>query len=47
MLHLYILQNKRCVLNLSICADNHLVAEHHNEMAAVKKCNAFYPKKVF
>ncbi len=25
------------VFNLSICADNHLVAEHNDEIAAVKK----------
>ncbi len=31
------LQNKRCALNLSICADNHLVAENNDEIAAVKK----------
>ncbi len=36
------------VLNLSICADNHLVAEHNDEIAAVKKLLlVFNPKKVF
>ncbi len=35
------------MFNLSICADNHLVAEHNDEMAAVKKLDVFNPKKVF
>ncbi len=35
------------VLDLSICADNHLVAEHNDEIAAVKNCDVFNPKKVF